>query len=457
MLAAIGVRRFEDLLAGLPEAVRQKRPSDMPDGLSESEVEALLDALSRENAVPPGVTSFLGGGIYDHHIPAAVDHVGSRSEFFTAYTPYQAEVAQGTLQATYEFQSLIRRLTEMEAAQASMYDGGSALAEAALLAIAHTDRRGVIIGGALNPRHRSVLETYLTAQGVTVSTAMQEDGRTDFDRLRKMVGNDSACVIIPSPNYFGLLDDWMTGAEIAHSVGAVMVAVFHPMALGVTRTPGECGVDVAVGEGQCLGNPPAFGGPLLGLFTVRKEFMRRLPGRLVGRTVDALGQTAYVMTLQTREQHIRREKATSNICTAQALLATRAAIYMSLLGRRGFQSLAQTCMERAHYLAAQISGIPGFTVPLGSNFFNEFVIESPIPANVLLERLQERGILGGIALGSRFPGFDRRILVCVTERHPRSILDNFVRELRGSISADAHEAPGTMLAERVLPTVNSQG
>jgi glycine dehydrogenase subunit 1 len=275
--------------------------------------------------------------------------------------------------------------------------------------------------------------------------------------MRKAVGSDTACVIIPSPNYFGLLDDWAKGTDMAHGAGALMVAVFHTISLGITKTPGECGVDVAVGEGQCLGNPPAFGGPLLGLFTVRKQFMRRMPGRLVGRTVDALGQTAFVMTLQTREQHIRREKATSNICTAQALLATRAAIYMSLLGRYGFESLSRTCMERAHYLASQIAAVPGFRVPLGPDFFNEFVIESPVPANLLLERLRERGILGGIELGSRFAGFDRRILVCVTERHPRGVLDLFVRELRRATSLDAQPAPGSMLAERTIPTVNSKG
>lgn len=457
MLAAIGVSRFEDLLSGIPAAVRQKEPLDLPAGLSESETEALLESLAVQNAVPPTVISFLGGGVYDHHIPAAVDHLASRSEFFTAYTPYQAEVAQGTLQATYEFQSLIRRLTQLEAAQASLYDGGSALAEAALLAIAHTGRRGVVIGGTLNPRHRSVLETYLTAQGATITSVVRADGCTDLDQLSRSVDANTACVIIPSPNYFGLLDDWASGAQIAHEAGALLVAVFHPVALGITKSPGECNVDVAVGEGQCLGNSPAFGGPLLGLFAVRREYIRRLPGRLVGRTVDTLGQTAYVMTLQTREQHIRREKATSNICTAQALLATRAAIYMSLLGRQGFTALARTCTERAHYLASEIARIPGFRIPLGSAFFNEFVMESPVPARVLLDRLRARGILGGIELGSRFPGFDRRVLVCVTERHAPETLDTFVRELRVAVTSGVREAPATVLAERGIPTVNTQG
>ncbi len=438
MLNAIGVKSVEELLQPIPPDVRQKGPIDIPSALSEADVDLLNESLAAQNAVPGNVTSFLGGGIYDHYIPAAVDHVGSRSEFYTAYTPYQPEVAQGTLQATYEYQSMIRRLTGMDVAQASMYDGGSATAEAALLAMAETGRRKLVIAGVLNPRYRGMLETYLSAQNVTIESVNHPDGTADLERLTQVVDEMTACVIMPSPNYFGGIENWGAGAEIAHAKGALLIAVFHPIALGILKSPGECGADVAVGEGQCLGNPPAFGGPLLGLFATRKQYIRRLPGRLVGKTVDSRGVMAFVTTLQTREQHIRREKATSNICTAQALLATRAAIYMSLIGKRGLVTLARTCLNRAHYLAERIASIPGYSVPFGPNFFNEFVVESSQPARVTLKRVRERGILGGIDLGGRFPGFDRRFLVCVTEKHSRATLDQFVGVLRDAANASAN-------------------
>jgi glycine dehydrogenase subunit 1 len=442
MLSTIGVSSVDELIKPIPAEVRQKGPIDIPPAMSEVDVDLLNETLAGKNAVPGQYVSFLGGGIYDHYVPAAVDHVGSRSEFYTAYTPYQPEVAQGTLQATYEYQSMIRRLTGMEVAQASMYDGGSATAEAALLAMAETGRKKIIIAGVLNPRYRAMLETYLSAQDVTIEAVNRPDGSADFSRLTE-AAEDAACIIMPSPNYFGGIEDWTKGAEIAHSKGALLVAVFYPIALGLLKTPGECDADVAVGEGQCLGNPPAFGGPLLGVFATRKKFIRRLPGRLVGKTVDSRGVMAFVTTLQTREQHIRREKATSNICTAQALLATRAAIYMSLIGKQGIITLAQTCLDRAHYLAEQVSQIPGFSVPFGANFFNEFVIEAPTNARTILNRVRERDILGGIELGGRFPGFDKRFLVCVTEKHSRVILDQFVHALReaakdgGSNTADS--------------------
>lgn len=440
MLSAIGVKSVDDLTKPIPADIRQKGPIDIPEAMSESDVDLLNEALAGKNAVPGQFVSFLGGGIYDHYIPAAVDHVGSRSEFYTAYTPYQPEVAQGTLQATYEYQSMIRRLTGMDVAQASMYDGGSATAEAALLAMAETGRSKIVLAGVLNPRYRGMLETYLSAQNVTIEAVNRQDGSTSFPDLLRAVDDTTACVIMPSPNYLGGIEDWTKGAEIAHAKGALLIAVFHPIALGLLKSPGECGADVAVGEGQCLGNPPAFGGPLLGLFATRRQFIRRMPGRLVGKTVDARGVMAFVTTLQTREQHIRREKATSNICTAQALLATRAAMYMSLVGKKGITTLAKTCLDRAHYLAEQVANIPGYSVPCGANFFNEFVIEAPANARTILNRVRERGILGGIELGGRFPGFDRRFLVCVTEKHSRAVLDQFVKALREAAQDGARTA-----------------
>jgi glycine dehydrogenase subunit 1 len=445
MLAAVGAKSVEDLLEAIPPDVRQRGSIDVPPAMAESDIDLLTDELAARNAVPGTFLSFLGGGIYDHHIPAAVDHVASRSEFYTAYTPYQPEVAQGTLQATYEYQSMVRRLTGMDIAQASMYDGGSATAEAVLLAMAETNRRQIVIAGTLNPRYRSMLETYLSAQAVTYEVAATADGRTDYARLERLVNDQTACVVMPSPNYFGSIEDWSAAAAIAHRHGALLIAIFHPIALGLLKTPGECDADVAVGEGQCLGNPPAFGGPLLGMFATRKQFVRRLPGRLVGKTVDARGRMAFVTTLQTREQHIRREKATSNICTAQALLATRAAIYMSLLGKRGITTLAKTCLDRAHYLAQRIAETPGYSVPFGPEFFNEFVVEAPTSAGAILARLRERDIFGGIELAGRFPGFERRFLVCVTERHGRAVLDRFVSELK-NVARDLERSP--MMAGR---------
>lgn len=441
MLAAIGVRSLDELFKAIPADVRQKAPLRLPDGLSQAEVDSLLESLAGQNAAAPEVVSYLGGGIYNHHVPAAVDAVSFRSEFYTAYTPYQPEVAQGTLQATYEFQSMIRRLTGMDVAQASLYDVGSALAEAALVAIAQTGRRKLIIAGTLNPRFRSVLDTYLSAQNALIDVAIGSDGRTDFAKLSALTDDQTAAVIMPSPNYFGSLERWDEGAKVAHRHGALFVTVFYPISLGLIKPPGDCGADIAVGEGQSLGNPPSFGGPLLGLFAIKKEFIRRLPGRLIGRSVDALGQTAYVMTLQTREQHIRREKATSNICTAQALLATRAAIYMALLGKQGIVQLARTCSERAHYLASRIAALKGYSIPFGASFFNEFVVEAPVAARVVLEQLRRRGIIGGIELGGRFPGFDRRLLVSVTERHSPAMLDRLVEELRSAASGTATDMP----------------
>lgn len=429
MLDAIGVGSVEELIKPIPAEIRQRGPIDIPAAMSEVDVDLLNETLAAKNAVPGQCVSFLGGGIYDHYIPAAVDHVGSRSEFYTAYTPYQPEVAQGTLQATYEYQSMIRRLTGMEVAQASMYDGGSATAEAALLAMAETGHNKIVIAGVINPRYRGMLETYLSAQNVTIESVNHPDGSTDYSRLPH-ASEGAACIVMSSPNYFGGIEDWAKASEIAHLNGALLIAVFYPVSLGLLKTPGECGADVAVGEGQCLGNPPAFGGPLLGVFATRKKFIRRLPGRLVGKTVDSRGEMAFVTTLQTREQHIRREKATSNICTAQALLATRAAIYMSLIGKQGIITLARTCLDRAHYLAEQVAQIPGYSVPFGASFFNEFVIEAPTNARAILNRVRERGILGGIELGGRFPGFDKRFLVCVTEKHSRAMLDQFIQSLR---------------------------
>ncbi len=430
MLAEIGVDSIEKLLKTIPGNLRLDSPLAVGRGLSEVELAAHLAELASKNSAANTLVSFQGGGVYDHYVPAAVDFLSARSEFYTAYTPYQPEVAQGTLQATYEFQSIVCRLTGMDVANASLYDGASAVAEAALVATAVTRRNHIIISGTVNPRYREVLLGYTQGRDVVIDRVPEENGVTDLDTAGKLINEQTACIIIQSPNYFGQLEKFEQIEEAIHKAGGLLIHVFQPIALGLCQTPGEAGADIAVGEGQPLGNPPSFGGPLLGLLAAKKEFVRRIPGRIVGRTVDSQDRPGYVMTLQTREQHIRREKATSNICTAQALLATRAAIYGALIGRRGLQALAELCTRRAHYLAERIAGLNGFSPAFPGPFFNEFVVDCPVPAGELIDAMADRGIVPGIELARYFPDKTNALLVCVTEKHPREQLDRFVELLQ---------------------------
>ena len=430
MLARIGAGSLEDLLKTIPERLRLRGPLAVGDRLSEVELTAHLESLAGQNAGPERMVAFLGGGVYDHYVPAAVDFLASRSEFYTAYTPYQPEVAQGTLQVTYEFQSIICRLTGMDAANASLYDGASAVAEAALVAISTTGRSEIVISGTVNPRYHEVLRSYTQGRGVTIECPAERDGTSDSAAIVRKISEHTACVIVQSPNFFGQLEDVSAIEYAVHRAGGLLIYVFYPIALGLCQTPGEANADLAVGEGQSLGNPPNFGGPLLGLLATKKEYIRRIPGRVIGRTVDEQGRPGYVMTLQTREQHIRREKATSNICTAQALLATRAAMYASLLGKRGFRALAEVCARRAHYLADNISVVRGFSLRYAGPFFNEFVLACPVPATQIIDFMSAQGIMPGIALAEFFPGADHDLLVCVTEKHAPAQLDRYVELLR---------------------------
>jgi len=429
MLAEIGVGSLEDLLKTIPDGLRLKDPLAVGPRLSEVELAEYVNSLAGRNSGPGTMVSFLGGGIYDHHVPAVVDFLSSRSEFYTAYTPYQAEVAQGTLQVTYEFQSLICRLTGMDVANASLYDASSAVAEAALVALSATRRNQVIISGTVNPRYNHVLESYTQGRDIAIECPPAQNGTSDVAAITGLISKETACVIVQSPNFFGQLED-VSGIERAvHQAGGLLIYVFYPIALGVCRTPGEAGADLAVGEGQSLGNPPNYGGPLLGLLAAKKEYVRRIPGRIVGRTQDEKGRSGYVMTLQTREQHIRREKATSNICTSQALLATRAAMYTSLMGRRGFKALAEVCTRRAHYLAEKITGLDGFALTYPGPFFNEFVVSCPVPVQEIIGRMSERGVMPGIDLSTFFPGRECELLVCVTEKNSPTHLDTFVQHM----------------------------
>jgi len=433
MLERIGVSSLEDLFVEVPDSVRLKRPLDLPEPLSEVELLRELKALGQKNATPETYNSFLGGGAYHHFSPSAIDLLISRSEFYTAYTPYQPEISQGTLQAIFEFQSLICQLTGMDAANASMYDGASACAEAVLMAMRLTRRKKVLLSRALNPRYRATVATYCRYLSLElVEIACAADGRTDLADLADKLDETTAAVVVGYPNYFGVVEDVAMIAERAHASGARLVtAVAEAVALGLLKSPGELGADIVAGDGQSLGLPLAFGGPYVGFFAVRQKDVRGMPGRLVGQTTDLEGQRGFVLTLATREQHIRREKATSNICSNQGLCALVTTIFMSLLGKQGLRQLAEQNLAKATYAREQLAAIDGFSLVFDAPTFNEFVVRSKAPVAEVLARLEQAGILGGIPLGEDYPELQDCFLVCVTEQNPRAEIDALVAALNG--------------------------
>jgi len=433
MLETIGASSFEKLLAPVPMHLRLQRLLDLGEPQSEYQIARQFEALAALNDVPGKFTSFLGAGSYDHFVPAAVDHLSFRSEFYTAYTPYQAEVGQGTLTTIFEFQSMLAELTGMDLANASLYDGASALAEAGLLAASVTGKSKIVVAGPLHPNYAQVLSTYCRGQGIEVVADPSPDGTINRGWVRDALPG-AAAVVAQSPNFFGIVEDLSGVFADARAQDAKAIQVFLPHALPLYKTPADMGADLAVSEGLSLGSPPSFGGPALGLFTSRLEFVRHIPGRLVGETVDRNGKRAFVMTLRTREQDIRREKATSNICTNQALLALRATIYMSLLGPQGMREVAEQCLEKAHYLAAHLSSRKGFRLPYKGPFFQEFVVETPRPAWEVIAQARLKNVLPGVDL-TRFPELQagtNRLLVCVTEKHTRADLDHLVEVLEGA-------------------------
>ncbi len=427
MLRAIGVSSFKELIADIPEEIRLQRALDIPPASDEPQVRKLLEALALSNRSTSDYVSYLGGGAYDHFIPVAIKTIVSRSEFYTAYTPYQAEVSQGTLQAIYEYQSLVCRLYEMDVTNASMYDGATALAEAVLMAMNVTGRSHVVVAGKLHPWNSSVLKTYLEASGhnAVIQNVLQ-DGVGDVAALKELVTESVAAVVVQQPNFYGCLEEVEAIGAIAHQNGALFVVSADPLSLGVLAAPGSYGADIAVGEGQPLGNPQNFGGPYLGIFTVKQPLVRKIPGRLVGMTKDRDGEDGFILTLQTREQHIRREKATSNICSNQALNALQAAVYLSLLGKEGLQQVAALSARKANYLAKKIADIPGFSLKYNSPFFREFVVETPIPAAVVIERMLEHKIFAGYDLAAHG---ESGLLVAVTEKRSKEELDGFAEKL----------------------------
>ena len=432
MLRRIGVESFRELLErSMPASLIKEDSLDLPLPLSEMEVSSLLTKLSRKNLNLGEVTSFLGGGVYDHFIPAVIDQLLLRSEFYTAYTPYQAEVRQGTLQSIYEFQSLVCELTGMEVANASMYDGATAAAEAALLACSQTGKKQVLVGGNVHPDYLQVMRAYFSGLEVELSEIAFKEGLLDFADFEGKISDKIAAVIIQSPNFFGLLEDISLFEPEVHRSGALLVQIFDPISLGILKTPGEYNVDIAVAEGQPLGLPLSYGGPYLGLMATKSSLVRKLPGRLSGATVDDRGRRGFVLTLQTREQHIRREKATSNICTNQALCALAAAIYLSLMGREGIREVAELCLEKSRYAQEAICKLDGFKLKFSFPYFKEFVIETRLKAEVIVESLGRQGILPGVDLGRYFSGMENCLMVAVTEKRTKPEIDRLVEALSG--------------------------
>jgi glycine dehydrogenase subunit 1 len=437
MLDRIGVSRDEDLWASIPSEFRVRGLLPLPAPLAEYEIARRFEQWAERNADAGRYACFLGGGIYDHFIPAALRSIVSRSEYATAYTPYQPEVAQGTLQVIFEYQSMIRELTGMEVANASLYDGATAAVEAAHFAAGATGRQRILCSAGVHPHTREVLRTYASAGGFQLEEIALENGRTPAGPIAS-AGSDVAAVIWAQPNFEGIVEDGAALTRAAHGIGAYSLAGADPVALAILRPPGHDGANVVFGEGQPLGVPMSYGGPLVGFFAIRKSEVRRLPGRLAGVTVDLEGKRGYVLTLQTREQHIRRERATSNICTNQGLMALANTVYLALLGAQGLKDVATQCLERAHYLADRVREIPGVSFAHGdAPFFREFVLKLPAPAESFARAALDRRILAGIPLVR----FDRSrpndLLVAVTEKRSREELDRYVEALASWAKAHA--------------------
>ncbi len=434
MLEVIGARTIEDLLVKIPPKARLSRPLGLPPALAETDLVRHLRQRAAANADADGYVCFLGAGAYDHYVPSPINHLISRGEFFTAYTPYQPEASQGTLRTIYEYQSVIAELTGMDVANASIYDGASALAEAALMAQAVTGRGEVALAGGLNPLYRKVVVTYSDGPGLRLRDVPAPEGVLDLDAARKVVGSRTAALVVQSPNFYGCLENVAAAAEIAHGAGALLVVATDPVNLGVLEAPGRLGADIVVGEGQGLGVPLSYGGPYLGLFAAKQEFVRRMPGRLVGATVDVDGQRGFVLTLQTREQHIRRARATSNICTNVALCALMATIHLAILGKRGLTRAGELSLAKAHYAAERLTRVSGVSLRFPAPFFKEFALRLPISPERVVSRLARHRILAGLPLKP----FDRRLkdclLVAVTEKRTREEIDAFADALAQAVA-----------------------
>ncbi len=424
MLDVIGVKDLDALIPNIADNLKFKGELSIPAAKSEFETDKLVSGLASKNH---NFVSFLGGGSYDHYVPAAVEEIVSRPEFYTSYTPYQPEVSQGTLQAMYEFQSMICELNGMDVTNASMYEAGSALAEAILLAVSHTRMNKVLLPSTLNPRYKAVVQTYVENSEIELVEIAETGFIMDENDLEGKFTDDVAAVIVQHPNYYGFLENIENIVELNENKKALIIQVYDPISLGILKTPGGFGVDIAIAEGQVLGNPQNYGGPYVGLFSVTEKLVRKMPGRLAGITTDTEGKRGFVLTLQTREQHIRREKATSNICSNSGLLTISAGAYLSLLGKQGMERVAQLCVQKAHYLAERLSTIKGVSLASEAPFFKEFTIKLPINAAEVIKKSLHHNMFAGINLAKS--GHPNHLLIAVTEKRTREELDLFVSVL----------------------------
>lgn len=430
LLQAIGVRRFEDLLVNIPENFLKKCQINLPSPLSELEITKYMENLASTNRHSGNTVSFLGGGAYDHFIPAVVDFLISRSEFYTAYTPYQPEVSQGTLQSIYEYQSLICRLTNMEVANASLYDGATALAEAAIMSVNTTGRNRILISPLINPFAIDVLRTYLGNRAIEIELLPESNGLSDFTDLADYLDDKIAALLVQSPNFLGNIENLNGISKILEDNKSLLVVSVDPISLSILKSPGELGAHIAVAEGQPLGIHQSFGGPYLGVIASKKSLIRKMPGRIVGETVDVDGKRGYVLVLQTREQHIRRERATSNICTNQGLMALAATIYLSLMGKNGLNRVATLCLNNSHYLCERITALQGFDLAYDNTpFFKEFVVKTPVPAKKIIDAGVKENIFSGIDLGVYRKEWEKSLLIAVTEKKTCQEMDDFVKFL----------------------------
>ncbi|TWT99104.1 putative glycine dehydrogenase (decarboxylating) subunit 1 [Botrimarina colliarenosi] len=449
MLEAIGAASIEELLSQVPADFRLDRALDLPPAMGEMELDRHTRELAAMNVgAASGAVSFLGGGVYDHFIPSVVDTIASRGEFYTSYTPYQAEVAQGNLQAMFEYQTLITRLTGLDVSNCSLYDGASAAAEAVLMALAAgKGRTRVVVPASLHPEYRQTIETYVSCLPGEVVTVPAPDGVVSLDELRAAVDDQTACVLLQQPNFFGCIEDADEATRIAHDAGALMIAVFDPIGLGVLKRPGDWvaageGADIAVCEGQSLGSPMQYGGPFLGVLACRASLVRRVPGRIVGQTTDRRGKRCFVLTLQTREQHIRRDKATSNVCSNQGLFALRATVYLSLLGPEGIKETANLCLQKSRYLAERLAATDRFELAFEAPTFKEFVVrDREGRVDELVADGLAAGYLVGVPLGPLYPDLADCLLVAVTEKRTRAELDRMVAILTDDAAASPQRSP----------------
>jgi len=427
MLATIGVDRFEQLTQHLPVF---KGDLQIPSGLAEGEIIRLAHELASKNQAAGKLVSYLGAGAYEHFSPAAVSAIMSRGEFLTSYTPYQPEVSQGTLQTLYEFQSMICELTGMDVTNTGMYEGASALAEAVLLALRETGRKKILLPRSLHPDYRAVLNTYTAESHVEIMDIPFKNGVLDMDALASLLKEDVAAVVLQNPNFFGVVEPVEQIAPLAQKAGALFIACVNPISLGLLKAPGDYNADIAVAEAQCLGIPTGFGGPYLGIFACKNKWLRKMPGRLVGQTVDVDGKRGFVLTLQAREQHIRREKATSNVCTTTALIASCSTFYLSLLGKKGFRDVAYQNLAKTRYAIDQLTAIPGVRLAFQSPIFNEFVLTTRLAPDQIQTKLLEKNIVAGLSLKKWFPELDNASLWCVTETKTKGDIDSLVRAMK---------------------------